>query len=184
MTTCDGRNVNNCFRWKTLRSAVRRVVRLGIRHISLFRLLAFSFSPHVPNWLSFQFYFSFSQTQQHKNLRRPISNLLNSCPTKGRVEGRHAMKPLCWIARISDVHGCRTITVTDEMKRMIWVWRNGRMKFVVGENGRNPEKNIQGLRFVHHETHIEWPSREIGTSAVGGERLTAYASESPNNYAL
>ena len=28
------------------------------------------------------------------------------------------------------------------------------MKFVVGENGRNPEKNLPRSRFVHHETHI------------------------------
>ena len=28
-------------------------------------------------------------------------------------------------------------------------WRNGGMKFVRGENGRNPEKNPPKLRFVH-----------------------------------
>ena len=33
------------------------------------------------------------------------------------------------------------------------------MKFVVGENGRNPEKNLLRPRFVHHETHMEGPRR-------------------------
>ena len=48
------------------------------------------------------------------------------------------------------------------------------MKFVVGENGRNPVKNLPRPRFVHHESHMEGPRRELGTPAVGGERLTAY----------
>ena len=50
------------------------------------------------------------------------------------------------------------------------------MKFVVGENGRNPAKNLPRPRFVHHETHMEGPRRELGTPAVGGERLTACAT--------
>ena len=60
------------------------------------------------------------------------------------------------------------------------------MKFMVGENGRNPEKNLPRPRFVHHETHMEEPRRELGTPAVGGERLTACATRPPtviiNNY--
>ena len=31
------------------------------------------------------------------------------------------------------------------------------MKFVVGENKRNPEKNLPRPRFVHHETRMEGP---------------------------
>ena len=46
------------------------------------------------------------------------------------------------------------------------------MKFVVGENERNPVKNLP----VHHETHMDGPRRELGTPAVGGERLTACAT--------
>ena len=53
------------------------------------------------------------------------------------------------------------------------------MKFVVGENGRNPEKNLPRPRFVHHKTHMEGPRRELGTPAVGGERLTACATRQP-----
>ena len=53
------------------------------------------------------------------------------------------------------------------------------MKFVVGENGRNPEKNLPRPRFGHHETHMEGPRRELGTPAVGGERLTACATRPP-----
>ena len=51
------------------------------------------------------------------------------------------------------------------------------MKFLVGENGRNPEKTLPKLYFVHNEAHMEQPRRELGTPAVGGERLTAYATE-------
>ena len=50
------------------------------------------------------------------------------------------------------------------------------MKLVVVENGRNPVKNLPIPRFVHHETHMEGPRRELGTPAVGGERLTACAT--------
>ena len=42
------------------------------------------------------------------------------------------------------------------------------MKFVVGENGRNPVKNLPRPRFVHHETHMEGSRRELGTPAVVG----------------
>ena len=52
------------------------------------------------------------------------------------------------------------------------------MKFVVGENGRNPVKNLPRPRFVHH---MEGPRRELGTPAVGGERLTACATRHINN---
>ena len=48
------------------------------------------------------------------------------------------------------------------------------MEFVAGENGRNPEKNLPRLSFVHHETHMEWPRRELGIPEVGGEGLTAW----------
>ena len=53
------------------------------------------------------------------------------------------------------------------------------MKFVVRENGRNPVKNLSRPRFVHLETHMEGPRRELGTPAVGGERLTACATRPP-----
>ena len=42
-----------------------------------------------------------------------------------------------------------------------------------------PEKNLLRPRFVHHETHMEGPRRELGTPAVGGERLTACATRPP-----
>ena len=50
---------------------------------------------------------------------------------------------------------------------------------MVGENGRNPVKNLPRPRFVHHETHMEEPRRELGTPAVGGERLTACVTRPP-----
>ena len=67
----------------------------------------------------------------------------------------------------------------SETKCMRWVWRNGGIKFMVGENGRNPEKNLPRPHFVPHETHMEWPKRELRTPAVGGERLTACAKRPP-----
>ena len=51
---------------------------------------------------------------------------------------------------------------------------------MVGENGRNLVKNLPRPRFVHHETHMEGPRRELGTPAVGGERLTAFATKLDN----
>ena len=50
------------------------------------------------------------------------------------------------------------------------------MKFVLGENGRNPVKNLPRPRFVHHETHMEGPRRELETP---GERLTACDTRPP-----
>ena len=108
-------------------------------------------------------------------------NILNSCPTQGRVEGWDVMKPLYYRSVSSKGAGrprLSTITRADEMKRNGWdeCGENGGMKFVVGENGRNPEKNLPRPRFVHHETHMERPRCELGTPAVGGERLTACAT--------
>ena len=53
------------------------------------------------------------------------------------------------------------------------------MKFVVGETKTNSEKNLPRLRFVHHNTHMESPRRELGTPAVEGERLTFCTMKSP-----
>ena len=62
-------------------------------------------------------------------------------------------------------------------EHIIWVWGNGGMKFVPAENGRNSEKIPARFRFFHNETYMEWPSRELGTSAAGGEHLIACATE-------
>ena len=70
----------------------------------------------------------------------------------------------------------------NETKWMRRVWINGGMKFVVGENGRKPVKNLPRPRFVHHKTHMEGPRSELGTPAVGGERLTACATRPPGKY--
>ena len=60
-----------------------------------------------------------------------------------------------------------------------WVWRKSGIKFVAGENGRNTEKTLLRLCFVHHATQMEWPIRELGNPAMWGERLTACATEQP-----
>ena len=118
-----------------------------------------------------------------------IINILNSCPTQGRVEGWDSMKPLYYRSVSSKGAGRPRLTHHhkgrwNETKWMRWVRRNGGMKFVVGENGRNPMKNLPRPHFVHHETHMEGPRRELGTPAVGGERLTACATRPPCLYKL
>ena len=98
-----------------------------------------------------------------------------------RAESRDEMRssPLIeglWITRMPPDHAWRTITGTNETKWMRWMWKNGGIKFVLGENERNPEKNLSRLGFVH-EAHMEWPRRKLGTPAVGGEHLTACTTE-------
>ena len=66
----------------------------------------------------------------------------------------------------------------NETKWMRWVekWWNE----ICGRGKReNPMKNLLRLRFVHHETHMEGPRSELGTPAVGGERLTACTTRPP-----
>ena len=116
----------------------------------------------------------------------PPLNILNSCPTQGRVEGWDAMKPLYYRSVSSKGAGRPHLMHHhkrwwNQTKWMRWVWRNGGMKFVVGENGRNPEKNLPRPRFIHHETHMEEPRCELGTPAVGGERLTASPTITTDN---
>ena len=108
-------------------------------------------------------------------------NILNSCTTQGQVEGWDAMKPLYYRSVSSKGAGQPHLTHHhkgwwNETKWMRWECRNGGMKFVAEENGRNPEKNLPRPRFVHHETHMEWPRSKLGTPPVGGERLTACAT--------
>ena len=68
-----------------------------------------------------------------------------------------------WVARVPADHAWRAITRADEMERNGWdeYGENSGMKFVVGENGWNPAKNLPRPRFVHHETHMEGPRREL-----------------------
>ena len=96
------------------------------------------------------------------------------------ITGSYEMKPLYWRSENSMDAGPPNYhrVVWNETKWMRWVWRNGGMKFVPGEN----EKNQPRLRFVHHEIHMEWPRRELGTPAVRGERLTACTRRSPWKY--
>ena len=48
------------------------------------------------------------------------------------------------------------------------------MKFVVGENGRNPKKNLPRPRFVHHENPhgvVEMPTRDPSGGRQAPNRL-------------
>ena len=42
-----------------------------------------------------------------------------------------------------------------------------------------PEENLPRIRFFHH---VEGPKRELGTQALGDERLTAWTSEPPSRF--
>ena len=53
------------------------------------------------------------------------------------------------------------------------------MKFVVGENGRNPKKILPRLHFVLYKTHLEWQRCKFRTPVVGGKWLSACAMGLP-----
>ena len=53
------------------------------------------------------------------------------------------------------------------------------MKFLVGENGRKPREKPTQTPFRPPRNQLEGPRRELGTPAVGGERLTACATTPP-----
>ena len=89
------------------------------------------------------------------------------------------MKPLYWRTVNSYDVGRPRLThhpkgARSKVKWAMCLWKNGGIKFFVGENGRIPEKNLPRLRFVYHK---QWPRRELVTTAVGSERLTAYAAQ-------
>ena len=127
---------------------------------------------------------SYDEVNYHKEwviVRADTHYKISSTRVQHKVGSRDEMRwsPYIvgpWVARVPADHAWRTITRADETKWMRWVWRNGGNKLVVRENGRNPVKNLPRPRFVHHETHVEGPRRELGTPAVGEERLTAYAT--------
>ena len=79
-----------------------------------------------------------------------------------------------WISRLTADFPWCTVTGLDEMKwnemneMGVEKWWN---EIYDGRSGRNPEKTLPRLCIVHHETHMEWPRRDLGTQAVGGERL-------------
>ena len=99
-----------------------------------------------------------------RSLQRISLNILNSCPTQGRVEGWDAMKPLHYRSVSSKGAGQPRLTHHHrggwiETKWMIWVWRNGGMKFVVGENGRNPVKTYPDP--VSSTAKPTWRDRDV-----------------------
>ena len=107
-------------------------------------------------------------------------SIISSTRVRHRFGRGDEMQWSPWIARTPADNAWRTIIGGGWNEKEKWMWwarRNGGIKFVAGEKERNPEKNLGRLRFVKHETHIEWPKRELGTSAVGSERLTACVYE-------
>ena len=107
-------------------------------------------------------------------LRTLNNNLFNSFPTQGQVEGWDVIKPLYWRSVIYTDAGRSRLThhhswwnEWDEWGEIVeWnLWQ--------GKTGETPKKNLPRLRFVHHETHMEWPKRELCTPVVRCERLTA-----------
>ena len=146
------------------------------------------YKPHLSPCITCSSLSSTSSSSIHRLMVLDVvhinKNIFNSYPAQGRVEGWDAMKPLHYRSMSSKGAGRPRLMHHhrggwNEMKWMRWGWRNGGMKLVVGENGRNPVENLPRPRFVHHETHMEGPRREFGTPAVGGEHLTACATRPP-----
>ena len=97
-----------------------------------------------------------------------LINILNSCPTQGRVEGWDAMKPRYYRSVSNKGAGRPCLTHHheggwNETKWMRWLWRNGGMKFVVGENGRNPEKTYSDP--VSSTTKPTWSDRDANSES-------------------
>ena len=89
------------------------------------------------------------------------------------------MKPLHWKSDSSkEADRPRLMRMEwNKMKWMRWVWRSGGSKFVAGKTVRNHDKNLPRLHFVHHETHVQWPRRDLGTPTMEGERLITCATK-------
>ena len=85
---------------------------------------------------------------------------------------RNAMNPCYWRSVNSKDAGRPWLTHHHRggrknwTKWMRWVWRNDEMNFMAEENGRNSVKNLPRLRFVHHETHMEWQKCELPTNLL------------------
>ena len=80
-------------------------------------------------------------------------------------------------------YASRTVTGADEMKRnYVNEWDEyAEMEWNLwyGKTGETPEENLLRLRFVRHETHMEWHELEAPSAVVTGERLTVYATGAP-----
>ena len=48
------------------------------------------------------------------------------------------------------------------------------MKFVVGENGRNPAKNLPRTRFIHHETHLDLGGGKVVIILATGSKVRGF----------
>ena len=98
-----------------------------------------------------------------------------------------AMKPLYWRSVNCKDAGWPHLTHHhrggwNEMNGMIlnkwWIQICG-----MGKQEESRQKPIQ-TPFFHHETHMEWTRRELETPALGGESLTACATEPFCSYSL
>ena len=98
----------------------------------------------------------------------------------GRVEGCNATKPLYWRVcadrpRLKHHHR----DVWNEMKRKEWYEIWAMVEWNLWQEKMKKKRTLPRLRFVQHETHVNWPRRELGTPEVGGERLTSCATKAP-----
>ena len=100
-------------------------------------------------------------------------NILNSCPTQGRVEGWDAMKPLYYRSVSSKGAGRPRLTHHhkgwwNETKWMRWVWRNGVWNLWQEKMGKIPRKTQFGS--FHHETRNLHGLTETRTRDPSGVR--------------
>ena len=98
-------------------------------------------------------------------------NLLNSCPTQGLVRGWNVMNSLHWRSVNSKDVGPLCLSHHPRSRQNEWN-KHGEMvewNLWQGQNGRNHEKNLPRLWFIHHVTHMEWSGRKLRTPAVEGK---------------
>ena len=86
------------------------------------------------------------------------------------------------ILKVCDSQGCRPTTPdapsygmmkSNETKWMRWAWRKWWNEICGKRKQEKPQEKLTQTPFVLHETHVEWPRREVGI-------LEACATESPS----
>ena len=97
----------------------------------------------------------------------PQTHIQHSARSRNEIKAPITKDP-CF-TRVQADQACHTSTRVDEMKWMRWRWRRRWNQIMAGEHGRNAEKILSGLRFVHHEPQVEGSGREFWTPTVEGE---------------
>ena len=95
----------------------------------------------------------------------------HQCPILKSVNNEDAGRP-----RLSHLHRSWWNKWNEMIEMDVEKWWN---EICSGGKRNKPRENLTRPRFVHHESHIEWPRCEHGTQAVRSERLTACTTWPP-----